>query len=170
MTDSQLLDSLRQRVKETTGGPGGGNGGNGGDDDNGGGGGGDGGDDGDSEDESEAGWFSNADALPLLSLGFAALHAFYCLVVGLKDKALHPEFFRTAAGLLSLLIAATLRLNYSVRLGADSYILGLGSAVGVSVWSAERCFLRKEVSPAGVAALLAGAMGIVYTLFLCRSL
>eukprot|EP00475_Leptophrys_vorax_P035181 TRINITY_DN5767_c0_g1_i1.p1 TRINITY_DN5767_c0_g1~~TRINITY_DN5767_c0_g1_i1.p1 ORF type:complete len:284 (+),score=2.43 TRINITY_DN5767_c0_g1_i1:223-1074(+) len=169
---------LREYAKESTGGPGGGGSG-GGDDDGNGGNGGDGGGDGDSEDEYETGWFSQLDALPVLSLGFAALHAGYCLYVTLRDTALPPDFFRTAAGLLALLIAAALRLNYSVRYGTDSYILGLGSAVGVSVWSAERVFLRKETStgsvaatsPAGGAATLAAAaMGLLYIMSIYRSL
>ncbi|CAI5490551.1 unnamed protein product [Closterium sp. Naga37s-1] len=54
----------------------------------------------------------------------------------LKEKVLPPDFLRTAAGLSSLLIASALRLN-STRYGFDSYVLGLGASVGVSVWSGE---------------------------------
>ncbi|CAI5460757.1 unnamed protein product [Closterium sp. Yama58-4] len=96
------------------------------------------------------------------SLAFAALHACYCIVIGLKEKVLPPDFLRTAAGLSSLLIASALRLN-STRYGFDSYVLGLGASVGVSVWSAERCFLRKEASPSGVAALCSAIMAALYT-------
>ncbi|GJP40707.1 hypothetical protein CLOM_g362 [Closterium sp. NIES-68] len=161
------MKSLEDKFKEQAGGGGGDSGGRGGDDDgNGGDGGGDGGDG--EGDEGNGGNFSQIDALPFLSLAFAALHACYCIVIGLKEKVLPPDFLRTAAGLSSLLIASALRLN-STRYGFDSYVLGLGASVGVSVWSAERCFLRKEPSPSGVAALCSAVMAALYTCALYRT-
>ncbi|CAI5486284.1 unnamed protein product [Closterium sp. Naga37s-1] len=150
------MKSLQERIfKEQAGGGGGDSGGRGGDDDDGkgGDGGGDGGDDGDEGNRRSA---NQIDALPFLSLAFAALHACYCIVIGLKEKVLPPDFLRTAAGLSSLLIASALRLN-STRYGFDSYVLGLGASVGVSVWSVPLCAcllalepnsLYKEPSPA----------------------
>ncbi|CAI5514188.1 unnamed protein product [Closterium sp. Naga37s-1] len=162
------MKNLQERIKEQAGGGGGDGGGRGGDDDDGkgGDGGGDGGDDGD---ERNGRSDNQIDALPFLSLAFAALHACYCIVIGLKEKVLPPDFLRTAAGLSSLLIASALRLN-STRYGFDSYVLGLGASVGVSVWSAERCFLRKEPSPSGVAALGSAIMAALYTCALYRTI
>ncbi|CAI5994837.1 unnamed protein product [Closterium sp. NIES-65] len=168
MMERQTMKSLQERIfKEQAGGGGGDSGGRGGDDDDGkgGDGGGDGGDDGDEGNRRSA---NQIDALPFLSLAFAALHACYCIVIGLKEKVLPPDFLRTAAGLSSLLIASALRLN-STRYGFDSYVLGLGASVGVSVWSAERCFLRKEPSPSGVAALCSAIMAALYTCALYRT-
>ncbi|CAI7918552.1 unnamed protein product [Closterium sp. NIES-54] len=165
MMERQTMKSLQERIfKEQAGGGGSDSGGRGGDDDDGkgGDGGGDGGDDGDEGNRRSA---NQIDALPFLSLAFAALHACYCIVIGLKEKVLPPDFLRTAAGLSSLLIASALRLN-STRYGFDSYVLGLGASVGVSVWSvfpsvslppcllaSERFLLRKEPSPSSVAAV-----------------
>ncbi|CAI5458065.1 unnamed protein product [Closterium sp. Yama58-4] len=167
MMEQRTMKTLQERIKEQAGGGGGDSGGRGGDDDDGkgGDGGGDGGDDGD---EGNRRIYSQIDALPFLSLAFAALHACYCIVIGLKEKVLPPDFLRTAAGLSSLLIASALRLN-STRYGFDSYVLGLGASVGVSVWSAERCFLRKEASPSGVAALCSAIMAALYTCALYRT-
>ncbi|CAI7906965.1 unnamed protein product [Closterium sp. NIES-53] len=249
MMERQTMKSLQERIfKEQAGGGGSDSGGRGGDDDDGkgGDGGGDGGDDGDEGNRRSA---NQIDALPFLSLAFAALHACYCIVIGLKEKVLPPDFLRTAAGLSSLLIASALRLNsyalqvplwsgfnfykcvteriqkrekkglwkklycapcippsspsscalplpyalshpsafsysfasfYRTRYGFDSYVLGLGASVGVSVWSdcdtihgmagvcsgvfpsvslppcllaSERFLLRKEPSPSSVAAV-----------------
>lgn len=138
-----------KEIKETTGGPpNNGKGGDGGDG-NGGGGGGD--------DDGEDHIF----LLPILTLAFAAFHVGYCIAVWVKDDSLDFEFFRTALALFGLLTISALRLN--ARTGIDAYILGLGASVGVMVWTGERCLVKREGSPAGVVALFAACMAVMFT-------
>lgn len=135
--------------KESTGGPPGN--GKGGDD-----GGGDGGGDG-SDDDGEEHIF----LLPILTLAFAAFHLGYCIAIWVKDESLDFEFFRTGLGLFGLLALAAVRLN--ARTGIDAYILGLGASVGVMVWTGERCLVKREGHPAGIVALFAASMAVMFT-------
>ncbi|CAM6042081.1 unnamed protein product [Sphagnum compactum] len=137
------------RLKESTGGPPGN--GKGGDD--GGGDGGGGGGDNDGED--------HIFLLPVLTLAFAAFHLGYCIAIWVKDDNLDFEFFRTGLGLFGLLAVAAMRLN--ARTGIDAYILGLGASVGVMVWTGERCLVKREGSPAGIVALFAASMALMFT-------
>lgn len=150
---AQMMSGIGKRketeIKESTGGPpGNGKGGEGGDG-NGGGGGGD--------DESEDHIF----LLPILTLAFAAFHLGYCIAVWVKDDSLDFQFFRTGLALFVLLTISALRLN--ARTGIDAYILGLGASVGVMVWTGERSLVKREGSPAGVVALFAASMAVMFT-------
>eukprot|EP00246_Nothoceros_aenigmaticus_P012206 TRINITY_DN3666_c0_g1_i1.p1 TRINITY_DN3666_c0_g1~~TRINITY_DN3666_c0_g1_i1.p1 ORF type:complete len:267 (-),score=50.19 TRINITY_DN3666_c0_g1_i1:107-907(-) len=138
------------KMKESTGGPSGG--GKNGDGDGGGDGGGGGGDD-DGED--------HIFLLPVLTLAFAAFHLGYCIAIWVKDDQLDFNFFKTGLGLFGLLTIAALRLN--ARTGIDAYILGLGASVGVMVWTGERCLVKREGNPAGIVALFAASMSVMFT-------
>ncbi|KAG6543231.1 hypothetical protein Mapa_015482 [Marchantia paleacea] len=137
------------KLKESTGGPPGG--GNGADDGGGDGGGGGGDDDGE----------EHIFLLPVLTLAFAAFHLGYCIAIWIKDENLDFEFFRTGLILFGLLAVAAIRLN--ARTGIDAYILGLGASVGVMVWTGERCLVKREGSPAGIVALFAASMAVMFT-------
>jgi hypothetical protein len=99
--------------------------------------------------------------LPVLTLAFAAFHLGYCIAIWVKDDNLDFEFFRTGLGLFGLLAVAAMRLN--ARTGIDAYILGLGASVGVMVWTGERCLVKREGSPAGIVALFAASMALMFT-------
>eukprot|EP00249_Psilotum_nudum_P011161 c23000_g1_i2 orf=416-1213(-) len=142
------------RLKEFTGGPAGGGRGDG----DGGGEGGGGGGDNDGEER--------VFLLPLLTIAFAAFHLGYCIAVWMKDESLHFDFVRTGLGLFCLLVVAAIRLNNLLplsRTGVDAYLLGLGASVGVMIWTGERCLVKKDDNPAGVVALFAAAMSVIFT-------
>ncbi|XP_024536237.1 uncharacterized protein LOC9645311 [Selaginella moellendorffii] len=141
----------KKTLKKSNGGPCGGGRGRGDD--------GDGGGDGGGEGDDEGGEY--VFLLPVLTLAFAAFHLGYCIAVWVKDDSLDAGFFRTGLGLFCLLALAAIRLNSGA--GLDAYVLGLGASLGVMAWTGERCLVKKEGSPAGIVALFAASMAVMFT-------
>ncbi|GBG81762.1 hypothetical protein CBR_g33940 [Chara braunii] len=152
--------SRKRDLKEDTGGPSGGSKGGDGDGGGDGGGGGGGGGDGDEADD-------HIYLLPVVTLAFAALHFGYCVAIWIKDDGFDFDFFRTGLGLLGLLVVTACKLNR--RTGVDAYILGLGSSVGVMVWTGERCCVKRELTPSGIVAVFAALMSAIFSVGLYHS-
>ncbi|EFJ25374.1 hypothetical protein SELMODRAFT_442173 [Selaginella moellendorffii] len=143
----------KKTLKKSSGGPCGGGRGRGDD--------GDGGGDGGGEGDDEGGEY--VFLLPVLTLAFAAFHLGYCIAVWVKDDSLDAGFFRTGLGLFCLLALAAIRLNssylvLSVKRLLFSTVLSLFLCL-----DGERCLVKKEGSPAGIVALFAASMAVMFT-------
>eukprot|EP00897_Mesotaenium_endlicherianum_P006725 jgi/Mesen1/6080/ME000031S05349 len=150
---SMMESGTKTKMKLDQGGPTGGgrSGGGDGDGDGGGGGGGGGGEDGGSHE---------IFLLPYLTLAYAAVNMAYCIVTLVEDEAFDLDFFKVGTSLTCLLVLCAFRLSRST--GELGYLLGLGSSLAIMLWTADRCYSKRDVKSSGVVSVLSAGMSFIF--------